>query len=115
MTNYSKEQKREIYAQICGRLSLALDNESMDDNSTPMWKNILFLLDTYNEGDFFGVINLKILGYRMWDAEFSKRTFSIKSSYSEVDKTLEELGIDFRGESSTATASAFLTVKIKHP
>lgn len=91
---YNKEQRKEIFTQICGRLDIALDKESMEDNTVPIWKNILFILDTYNEGDFFGVISLKILGYRMWDAEFSRRTFNIKATYNRIEEKLEELDIN---------------------
>ena len=98
---YNDEQKKFIYTVFCEKLEQALENENLgnaldrgrDDSNVPMWKNLCFILDRLNSGEFCGVMSLRISGFRCSDVTIEKQTFKMEGEYITEDEQLRELGM----------------------
>ena len=55
-------------------------------DGTPAWKNVFFLLDLLGQGDFYGTVQIKILGCVVKDAKILDRTFKIDEMYRDIEK-----------------------------
>ena len=97
---YTDEQKRFLYSVFCEKLEKALDNENLgnafldgrDDGNVPIWKNLCFMLDKYNSGEFFGSLAFKVIGFKCSDVFAEKQTFKVDGEYLSEDRELEKLG-----------------------
>lgn len=80
--DYNSAQREEIKRQILKAL-----DESFEVNKhgkgTPMWQNILFLLDKFNQGNYYGIIEIKIVGTSANDAKEKERTHRLQEIYKE--------------------------------
>lgn len=55
-------------------------------DGTPMWKNIFFILDLMGQGDFYGTIQVKVLGCVVKDAKVIDRTFKVDEMYRDIEQ-----------------------------
>jgi hypothetical protein len=54
-------------------------------DGTPAWKNLFFLLDMMGQGDFYGTVQIKILGCVVKDARIVDRTFKVNEMYQDIE------------------------------
>lgn len=54
-------------------------------NGISLWKNIFFLLDLVTSGDFYGTVQLKILGCTLRNLTMVERTFRVDEMYRDLD------------------------------
>jgi len=95
---YTKEQKKEIYALLMAKLDMALDDSDEKDpdevkhrGKEVVWQNIAFLLDVLNQGDFFGVLSIKMSGSKMYDIRQLERNFRLEGYYIDFLKKLNNM------------------------
>lgn len=78
-------EQREI---IIRRLLLKFDKVlrmNANGTGTPAWKSIFFLLDHLSRGDFYGTIQMKVLGCVVKDPRIVERTFKVEEMYRDIE------------------------------
>lgn len=82
ITDYTPEQKEKIKQ----RLNEAID-KSFEVNKfgkgTPFWMSLLFILERFNKGNYYGSLELKILGTSANDVKEKDRTHKLLEKYVE--------------------------------
>ena len=58
-------------------------------NGTSLWKNVFFLLDLITTGDFYGTLQLKVLGCTLRNMTMVERTFRVDEMYRDLDGPTE--------------------------
>ena len=79
---YTEEQKEAIKHKLCERLDKSFDVNKYG-KGTPFWMNLFFILDKFNKGNYYGSIELKILGTSCNDAKETERTHKLMEIYPE--------------------------------
>ncbi len=54
-------------------------------DGTASWKNILFMLDLFGQGDFYGTLQVKVLGCVVKDLRILDRTFKVNEMYRDIE------------------------------
>lgn len=84
ITDYTPEQRE----MIKERLITAID-KSFDVNKfgkgTPLWMSLLFILERFNKGNYYGSLELKILGTSVNDVKEKERTHKLLETYTEPE------------------------------
>ena len=80
---YSKEQKEEILRRINEKLLESFEVNKFG-KGTPLWMNILFILDNFNKGNYYGTFELKLLGTSCNDIKEKERTHKLQELYEDV-------------------------------
>ena len=82
ITDYTPEQKEKIKQ----RLNEAID-KSFEVNKfgkgTPFWMSLLFIMERFNKGNYYGSLELKILGTSANDVKEKDRTHKLLEKYVE--------------------------------
>jgi len=73
----------EIEGQLLKKFAKAGKMTSNGDG-TPVWKNLFFLLDLISQGNFYGTIQLKIIGTVVKDIRITDRTFKVDEMYRDI-------------------------------
>ena len=79
---YTEEQKKAIKRRLIDRLEKSFEVNKYG-KGTPMWMNLYFLLDKFNKGNYYGTIELKILGTSCNDAKEKDITHKLMEIYPE--------------------------------
>jgi len=82
--NYTEDQKKQIRTQIIQDLDKAFDVNKFG-KGTPLWMNILFILKRFNKGNYYGSLELKILGTSCNDIKEKERTFKLLEVFKEPE------------------------------
>lgn len=80
--NYTEKQKEQIKKEICEKIDRSFEVNKHGKGS-PMWMNLCFLLDKFNRGNYYGVIEVKIVGTSCNDAKEKDRTHRLREIYKE--------------------------------
>jgi len=87
MNNNSLEYTDKQKAEIREKVIKALD-ESFEINKfgsgCPMWMNILFVLNNFNQGKYYGTIEIKVLGTSVNDAREKEKTYKMREIFEDV-------------------------------
>ena len=81
MNAYSEQDKEIIKSHINSELEKAIEVNSLGKGGTPVWMNILFILETFNQGNFYGTLELKVLGTTCNDVKIKERTYKLREKY----------------------------------
>jgi hypothetical protein len=77
------EQQKKIEDRVIEALRKSF-RVGESSRTVPMWQNLLFLLDKYNNGNYYGTIAIKILGISCNDAREVEVTHKLVETYDEV-------------------------------
>ena len=80
--NYSVEQRKKIKERICKELDKSFDINKFG-KGTPMWMSLLFMLQKFNTGSYYGTFELKILGTSANDVKEKEVTHKLQEKYDE--------------------------------
>lgn len=85
MKQYSEEEKSLIKAVILKKLDKAFEVNSYGPgaNTPPFWMNLLFILDKFNTGCYYGTISLKIQGTSCMDIKELEVTHKVREHYED--------------------------------
>lgn len=83
LLEYTEEQKAEIKKRVNQALYKSLEVNKYGQGC-PMWMNILFLLDRFNSGKYYGTIEIKVLGTSVNDAKEKEKTHKMREIYPDV-------------------------------
>ena len=87
MKEYTPEELEHIKATVLKRLDRALEvNSFAQANTTPIWMNLLFILDKFNTAGYYGTISVKIQGTYCGDARETEVTHKLKENYEDPPK-----------------------------
>lgn len=81
----TEEQKKAIREQALLKLE-RLFRMNANGTGTPAWKSLFFLMDHMSRGDFFGTIQVKILGCVVKDPRYVERTFKLDDMYRDIEQ-----------------------------
>jgi hypothetical protein len=84
---YDEEQKQEIRDAVLNRLERSFE-VNRTGKGTPLWLNIIFMLDLFNRGNYYGTLLLKILGTSCNDVREQDVTHKLSEKYREFDHLL---------------------------
>jgi len=79
---YSEEAKEKIRQSIFDELEKSFKTNAYG-KGTPMWMNILFLLKKFNPGNYYGTIDIKILGTSCNDAKEREITHKLIEQFED--------------------------------
>ena len=79
---YTPEEREKIKSKIIDELDKAFDVNRYG-KGTPLWMNLLFLLRRFNKGNYYGTLELKILGTSCNDIKEKERTFKLLEIFPE--------------------------------
>tara|TARA_Y100000034_G_scaffold81595_1_gene97821 strand:- start:326 stop:583 length:258 start_codon:yes stop_codon:yes gene_type:complete len=79
---YTPEEKEKIKSKIIEELDKAFDVNRYG-KGTPLWMNLLFLLRRFNKGNYYGTLELKVLGTSCNDIKEKERTFKLLEIFPE--------------------------------
>jgi len=85
MDEPTSEETRRIEEHLLKKFRKAKKMNANGDG-TPCWKNIFFLLDLVGQGDFYGTLQIKILGCVVKDLRVTDRTFKVNEMYRDVER-----------------------------
>ena len=73
----------ETESQLLKKFAKAMKSTSYGDG-TPLWKNLFFLLDLIGQGNFYGTLQIKVIGTVVKDLRITERTFKVDEMYREL-------------------------------
>ena len=79
---YTPEQAAKIKAWINKELDEAFRINAFG-KGTPIWMSILFMLQKFNTGKYYGTLELKILGMSVNDVKEKEVTYKLQERYNE--------------------------------
>jgi len=82
-TSLTPEQMKRIEARLLQKFRKAVAMNAPGDG-TPVWKNLLFMLDLVGQGDFYGIVEIKILGCVIKDLRIRERTFKVNEMFRDI-------------------------------
>lgn len=84
MKQYSEEEKALIHALVLKKLDRALEVNSLAPGTTPpLWMDLLFILDKFNTGCYYGTVALKIQGTSCMDVKELEVTHKVREQYED--------------------------------
>ena len=83
MIEYTKDQKAEILKRLNEKLLKSFDVNQYG-KGTPLWMNLEFILDNFNQGNYYGTLELKLLGTSCNDIKEKERTHKLMEIYEDV-------------------------------
>jgi hypothetical protein len=81
---YTDEDMDRILDEVNKKLVIAMDREAITPSSTPIWANIMLLLDKFNEGNFYGTLAVRISDNCMENMKIDSQTFKLETVYKEI-------------------------------
>jgi len=82
ITDYTPEQRDKIKARVIEALDRSFDVNKFG-KGTPLWMSLLFILERFNKGNYYGSLELKILGTSANDIKEKERTHKLLEQYIE--------------------------------
>tara|TARA_B100000902_G_C26786393_1_gene657620 strand:+ start:179 stop:436 length:258 start_codon:yes stop_codon:yes gene_type:complete len=82
ITDYTPEQREKIKARIMEALDKSFEVNKFG-KGTPLWMSLLFILERFNKGNYYGSLELKILGTSANDIKEKERTHKLLEQYIE--------------------------------
>jgi len=79
---YTEAQKEKIKESISDALDKSFEINKFG-KGTPMWMNLLFLLKKFNTGNYYGTLEIKILGTSCNDAKEKEVTHKLLEIFEE--------------------------------
>lgn len=79
---YTEEQKEKIKKSVCDALEKSFEINAWG-KGTPLWMSILFILKKFNRGNYYGTLEIKILGTSCNDAKEKEVTHKLLELYEE--------------------------------
>lgn len=84
MRQYTEEEKDIIKAVILKKLDKAFEVNSFGQGTTPpLWMNLMFLLDKFNTGCYYGTLSFKIQGTSCMDVREAEVTHKVREHYED--------------------------------
>jgi len=83
MDELTSAQQNRIEELLLKKFRRALKMNANGDG-TPFWRNLFFFLDLVGQGDFYGTVQLKVLGCVVKDLKITDRTFKVNEMYRDV-------------------------------
>jgi len=80
--DYTPEQREKIKQVVNQELEKSFDINKFG-KGTPLWMNLLFILQKFNEGNYYGTIEIKILGTACNDAKEKERTHKMMEIFTD--------------------------------
>ena len=80
--DYTEQQKEEIKKVILEKLDKSFE-VNKHGKGTPFWMNICFILDRFNKGNYYGIIEIKVVGTSCNDAKEKEKTHRLQELYKE--------------------------------
>jgi len=80
---YTEAQKKEIKERVNKALDKSFEVNKFGQGC-PMWMNLMFILDQFNTGKYYGTIEFKILGTSVNDIREKERTHKMRELYPDV-------------------------------
>ena len=82
ITDYTPEQKEQIKQRLIEAIDKSFDVNKFG-KGTPFWMSLLFILERFNKGNYYGSLELKILGTSANDVKEKDRTHKLLEKYVE--------------------------------
>jgi|TARA_B100002019_G_C21094345_1_gene510237 hypothetical protein len=82
ITDYTPEQREKIKNRVMEALDRSFDVNKFG-KGTPLWMSLLFILERFNKGNYYGSLELKILGTSANDIKEKERTHKLLEQYVE--------------------------------
>lgn len=82
ITDYTPEQREKIKARVIEALDKSFEVNKFG-KGTPLWMSLLFILERFNKGNYYGSLELKILGTSANDIKEKERTHKLLEQYIE--------------------------------
>lgn len=82
ITNYTQEQRDKIKTRLIEAIDKSFDVNKFG-KGTPLWMSLLFILERFNKGNYYGSLELKILGTSANDIKEKERTHKLLETYTE--------------------------------
>lgn len=88
MDELTPEATKRIEEHLLKKFRKAVKMNANGDG-TPAYKNIFFILDLIGQGNFYGSLQLKILGCVVKDLKITDRTFKVIEMYRDIEDPIE--------------------------
>jgi len=85
----STAKKDLIKKEVLKRLDKTLDN-NLDPTGVPVWLNIIYLLDIYNSGSFYGWLTVRMNGNSMGNFKIQEQTKKLEIEYIDIITKIED-------------------------
>lgn len=82
--DYTPEQREKIKGIIYKELDRSFDI-NVFGKGTPLWLNLLFMLRAFNKGNYYGTLELKILGTSCNDVKEKEVTHKLQETFREYE------------------------------
>jgi len=82
MIEYSQKEKELILKRLNEKILKSLEVNKYG-KGTPLWMDLEFILDQFNQGNYYGTLELKILGTSCNDVKEKERTHKLLEIYGE--------------------------------
>ena len=79
---YNEDQKEEIRKELLKKLDKSFE-VNKHGKGTPFWMNLFFTLDRFNRGNYYGTLEIKIVGTSCNDVKEKERTHRLQEVYKE--------------------------------
>jgi hypothetical protein len=80
--DYNQEQREVIKDKLLKAIEKSFEVNKYG-KGTPFWMNLLFVLDRFNRGNYYGTLELKILGTSCNDVKEKERTHKLQEVIKE--------------------------------
>jgi len=82
--DYTEKQREEIKETLIKELDKSFDVNKFG-KGTPLWMNLLFILKKFNKGNYYGTLELKLLGTSINDVREKDRTHKLLELFREPE------------------------------
>ncbi len=82
VTDYNPEQREKIKKRLIEAIDKSFEVNKFG-KGTPLWMSLLFILERFNKGNYYGSLELKILGTSANDIKEKDRTHKLLEKYVE--------------------------------
>lgn len=83
MLEYTPDQQKKIKEIINKGLDKSFEVNKFG-KGTPMWMNLLFILDQFAKGNYYGTLEIKILGTSCNDVREKEKTHKLMEQYEKL-------------------------------
>ncbi|KKW10800.1 MAG: hypothetical protein UY48_C0030G0007 [Candidatus Gottesmanbacteria bacterium GW2011_GWB1_49_7] len=113
----NSDQQRHVTRALLLKFQRAL-KMNINGTGTPVWKSVFFILDHLARGDFYGTIELRIMGCTVKDPRIVERTYKVDDMYRSIEdcRDLPPTESDLQVlSSSLQDISSFMSGNIPEP
>jgi hypothetical protein len=80
--DYTETQREKIRQQVLEALEKSFDVNKYG-RGTPFWMSLLFVIEKFNKGNYYGTLEFKILGTSCHDVKEKERTHKLLEIFKE--------------------------------